>query len=145
MPLWIVYHPPNTFDTHEAKEAFAGDVTNIYLRTGLPAFYVVVKFISVDPSNVFVGGKLKTDKPFIRIVIDHIAFHSNDDTVMNKRTTAVVDAALKPHVADKGYDWEYHIDETPRGLWKINGFAPPPFKSEAEKQWVKDNKPSAWE
>lgn len=25
-----------------------------------------------------------------------------------------VDEALKPHVADKGYDWEYSVEETRR-------------------------------
>jgi hypothetical protein len=47
-------------------------------------------------------------------------------------------------VADKGYDWEYHIDETPRGLWRINGLAAPPFRSVAERKWFEANKAAAW-
>lgn len=51
---------------------------------------------------------------------------------------------LKPHVADKGYDWEYHIDETPRSLWRINGLVAPPFRSLAERKWFEENKASVW-
>lgn len=145
MPLWLVYHPPNTFDTEESKAALAADATKMYVDLGLPAFYVVVEFISIDPSNFFVGGKkTPTDTPFIRVVIDHVAIHTTD-TTLHHHTTSRVDAALKPHVADKGYSWEYHVDQTPRSLWKINGIAPPPYKSEAEKVWVRENKTSEWE
>lgn len=47
---------------------------------------------------------------------------------------------MKPHLLDKGYDFEYHVDETDRRLWKINGLVPPPFKSEEEKVWVRENR-----
>ncbi|KAJ5453724.1 uncharacterized protein N7458_004680 [Penicillium daleae] len=145
MPLWLVFHPPNTFDTQDAKQALANDITKIYTSAGLPAFYVTVQFILSPTSSCFVGGKPETERPFIRISVDHIAVHSNNDTGMHARITARVDAALKPHLADKGYDWEYHIDETARGLWKINGLVPPPYKSEAEQLWASANKASVWE
>lgn len=53
---------------------------------------------------------------------------------------------LAPHIeARGGLNWEYHIQETPRDLWKIQGFAPPPFRSLEEKLWSKENKALAWE
>jgi nucleolar protein 58 len=85
------------------------------------------------------GKKLSKAKPFIRIAIEHIAVRLPDEDATYKRVSNRVDEALKPHVADKGYDWEFHIDETERRLWKINGIFPPAFGSDEEKIWVKEN------
>ncbi|KAF9631926.1 Tautomerase [Lasiodiplodia theobromae] len=144
MPLWLFFHPPGAFTDDESKRALSEDVTKIYTSIGLPAFYVVVQFIELPRNKVWVGGKLP-EKPFIRVVIEHIAVRLPDEDDAYKRTTARVDATLKPHIADKGYDWEYHIDETDRRLWKINGLAPPAWKSEAEQFWFQENKPLSWE
>ncbi|KAK4238972.1 putative oxalocrotonate tautomerase [Achaetomium macrosporum] len=144
MPLWLIFHPEEAFSTPESKQSLAADITSIYTRYGLPAFYVVVNFIPQPAVNTFVGGQ-NPSKPFVRFVVDHIAVHLGDNGAQMERIAALVDAALKPHVADKGYNWEYHIDETPRGLWKINGFAPPPFRSEAEKKWFELNRAVEWE
>jgi hypothetical protein len=54
------------------------------------------------------------------------------------------DDALAPTMRDRGLVWEFHIDETPRNLWLIEGFPPPPSGSEAEKRWLHENKPSAY-
>jgi len=141
MPLWQIYHPAGTFDVAASKQALAEDITKIYTAVGLPAFYVVVHFTQQSQGDVFVGGKPKGDKPFIRIVVTHIAVHQPKEDAAYRRVTAKIDNALKPHVADKGYDWEYHVDETERRLWKINGMIPPPWKSEEELQWFRDNQP----
>lgn len=140
MPLWQIYHPTDTYKDQASKEAFATDITKIYTNVGLPAFYVVANFIPVSKDEIFVGGQVKTDKPFIRIGITHIAVHVPDNDDAYKRTTARIDAVLKTHVADQGYDWEYHVDQTERRLWKINGMIPPPFKSEDEQIWVRENR-----
>lgn len=50
-----------------------------------------------------------------------------------------MDDALKPYIADKGYDWEYSVEETRRDLWKIQGLVPPMPGSEAEALWVREN------
>ncbi|KAJ5125578.1 uncharacterized protein N7443_008646 [Penicillium atrosanguineum] len=140
MPLWQIYHPAGTFEDLASKEAFAKDITEFYTQLGLPAFYVVVNFVPVPTGEVFVGGKVPTGRPFIRIVITHIAIHAPNEDAAYRRTTSRIDNVLKPHIADKGYDWEYHVGETERRLWKVNGLIPPPWKSEQEQIWVKENR-----
>ncbi|KAK4447136.1 putative oxalocrotonate tautomerase [Podospora aff. communis PSN243] len=146
MPLWLVYHPEGTFVTPESKQALAADVMTMYTGGGLPAFYVVVNFITLPHTSIFVGGKNPpVEKPFIRFTVDHLAVHFGDDAERKLRVINTLDRLIKPHVADKGYDWEFSVDETPRELWKINGFIPPPHKSEAEAKWARDNRPSEWQ
>ena len=140
MPLWLILHPEGTFEDLEAKRALSQDVTQMYMRLGLPAFYVSVDFIKLPSSDMFVGGELKAEKPFIRIAIDHIAVRLPNDQDVYKRTTSAIDGVLRPHIADKDYDWEYHVTETERGLWKINGLIPPAWKSEEEQLWAKENR-----
>ncbi|MGI5239282.1 tautomerase family protein [Dactylosporangium sp. CA-139066] len=48
---------------------------------------------------------------------------------------------LAPHTVDRGLYYEFHIDETPRDLWMINGLWPPASGSEAEQLWVRENRP----
>ena len=142
MPLWQIYHPTGTFTDGPSKQSFAADITKMYVSIGLPAFYVVVNFFEVNPDDVYVGGnpKLPTDNPFVRVVITHIARHVPDIEAAYIRTTSRLDQIMTPHLLDKGYDFEYHVDETDRRLWKINGLVPPPSNSEAEKLWGRENK-----
>ncbi|KAK0711951.1 putative oxalocrotonate tautomerase [Lasiosphaeris hirsuta] len=145
MPLWLVYHPEGIF-TSDAKAALAADITSIYTAVGLPAFYVIVNFISLPNSSIHVGGKSPSlEKPFIRFSVDHIAVHTEGDVKWQARIAARIETKLKPHIADKGYDWEFHVDETPRELWRVNGFVPPPHKSEAERLWAEKNKAVEWQ
>ncbi|GKT46138.1 uncharacterized protein ColSpa_06319 [Colletotrichum spaethianum] len=146
MPLWLVYHPDGTFEDDASKEALSTDITKIYTSIGLPAFYVVVNFIKMPGNTMWIGGKkLKKEKPFIRISIDHVAVKLPDEDKAYRELSEGVDATLKPHVADKGYDWEFHIDETEKRLWRINGLVGPPFGSEVEKMWARENRPIPWE
>lgn len=147
MPLWQIYHPPGTYESASEKETFAKDITAHYTNVGLPPFYVVVHFNKIENENVYVGGTVKTasQKPFVRVVIAHIAVRLPDDDNVYLGVTTRLDKIFKSHVLDKGYDLEYHIDETERRLWKINGLIPPPFKSEEEKVWFRQNKPLPYE
>lgn len=143
MPLWQIYHPPGTYEDAAEKQAFVKDITSHYTEVGLPPFYVVVHFNKIENENVFVGAKVKsaTEKPFVRVVITHIAVRLPDlDSVYLKQTSRL-DKIFKPHVLEKGYDFEYHVDETERRLWKINGLIPPPFKSAEERVWFEENRP----
>ncbi|POS76333.1 hypothetical protein DHEL01_v205284 [Diaporthe helianthi] len=142
MPLWLIFHSEGTFEDVASKEALAADITKIYTSIGLPPFYVVTNFIKMPTGSMLVGGRVITkEKPFIRFAIEHIAVNLPNEDEVYKRTANAVDAALKPHVADKGYDWEFHIDETERRLWKINGMFPPAFQSEDERIWFEKNRP----
>ncbi|KAJ5722648.1 hypothetical protein N7488_000683 [Penicillium malachiteum] len=147
MPLWQIYHPHGTLEDDASRQAFAQDITTMYTEMGLPAFYVVVHFFQMNDKDVFVGGKFrKLDQtPFIRIVINHIAIHVPDVDALYHRATSRIDQVVRPHVTDKGYDFEYHIDETERRLWKINGMIPPPFKRETEQLWAKENRAIAYD
>lgn len=148
MPLWQIYHPPGVFEDEASKAALAADITKIYTRVNLPAFYVVVHFNTIQPSNVFVGGVSKSasaDKPFIRIVIKHIAIRLDNNTETYRTTAGMIDNALKSHVYEKGYACEYHVEETERRLWKFDGLIPPEHMSEAHIKWVEENKPSVYE
>jgi hypothetical protein len=136
----LIFHPDGTFEDDASKEALAADIVKIYTGVGLPAFYVITNFIKMPENTMLVGGKvLKKDKPFIRLAIEHIAVTLPNEDEEYRKVSNRVDAALKPHIADKGYDWEFHIDETERRLWKINGMFPPAFGSEGEKIWFKEN------
>ncbi|KAB2577961.1 hypothetical protein BFW01_g9338 [Lasiodiplodia theobromae] len=140
MPLWRIFHPDNTFTTKEERDALAADITKLYVGFGLPAFYVIVIFNAVPAEKLYVGG-VSNDKagaPFIRIVFENIARRLGDER--KSGWLQLVDATLKPHIADKGYDWEYHGLETDRELWKIQGLVPPPTGTEGEQLWVKENK-----
>lgn len=147
MPLWQIYHPPGTFEDNATKQAFAEDITKIYTAVGLPAFYVVTHFNKMDNSNVYLSGKpsAENEKPFVRVVITHIAVRLPDTDAAYLQMTSRLDVVMKAHLLDKGYDFEYHVDETERRLWKINSLIPPPFKSEEERVWVKENRPVPYE
>lgn len=48
----------------------------------------------------------------------------------------MINVALKPFITDrKELEWEHHLSETPRDLWRVNGIDPPEQESEAEKSW----------
>ncbi|KAJ5819732.1 hypothetical protein N7474_005323 [Penicillium riverlandense] len=145
MPLWQIYHPPNLFTDDATKQSFAEDITKMYTGLGLPAFYVVAQFISMTNENVYVGGRTRThqrdtEKPFVRVVITHSALQIPESDEMHTRATSQLDRVMNPHLVDRGYDVEYHVHETDRRLWKINGLIPPPYKSAEEQVWVRENR-----
>jgi phenylpyruvate tautomerase PptA (4-oxalocrotonate tautomerase family) len=137
MPLWQVYHPPAAY-TAADRQRFAADVTDIYVRAGLPRFYVVVLFQEIEGSSFLVGGE--TAGTTVRVVVDHIARHAGDPT-LRRLTSEAVGRVLALHTTDRGLSCEFHIDETPRDMWMIDGLSPPPSRSEAERLWVRENRP----
>jgi hypothetical protein len=145
MPLWEIYHPAGTYEDQASKIAFAEDITKMYTELGLPAFYVVTNFIPFQKGDMLVGGEPKLGKPFIRMVITQIAINMPNEDAAYRTCTSRIDKILKPNIADLGYDWEYHVCETERRLWKVNGMNPPPWKSEEEKVWAKENRPVAYD
>ncbi|MFC5064799.1 tautomerase family protein [Actinomycetospora atypica] len=135
MPLWSIHHSPGLY-TAEDKRNFANDVTGIYTRIGLPPFYVVVAFHEVDPENLFVGGE-STDAA-VRVVIEHIARHT-EAPEDRRRIGDTITRVVAPYTTDRGLHTEFHVDETPRDLWMINGMWPPPAGSDGEKLWAEEN------
>ncbi|KAH6647532.1 putative oxalocrotonate tautomerase [Truncatella angustata] len=160
MPIWHIFHPSSVFTDPREKAELVKSITPLYTGGGLPSFYVNVYFHKFAPGDAWtdyrymgdvaelqggdaVEGVRKRERPFVRFQIDQIAVHIENEE-WARRWCDKVDQALKPHIADKGYDWEYHIDETPRSLWRINGLAAPPWKGEVERKWFVENKPTPW-
>jgi len=163
MPLWRIFAHPQTFSSSQ-RAALATKVTELYVSRGLPAFYVNVIFLDVDEKQVFIGGEPKTN--FVRIVIEQIArtMASPETDEGQKRRTAWMDMindvgaflsptlkatrpadrlsqTLKSSIIDREeLEWELHIYETPRDLWRVQGMDPPPAFSDAEKFWSEKNK-----
>jgi len=137
MPLWKVYHPAGAY-TPADKQAFAETMTEIYARF-MPRFYVNVLFHEVGEDTLFIGGKPRNN--FVRLTMAHIAreFPSEEGS---RRFIDAVNRLIAPWVKDRGFDWEFHIDETPFDLWSIQGFYPPREGTADEARWIAENKPS---
>lgn len=138
MPLWTIYHPPQAFSDQDKAE-LAERITDVYGAV-MPRFYVGIVFQALEPRNFFMGGR-PADR-FVRIVMEHIA-RSFPDIETSRRFIDRINAILKPYVADRGYDWELHVDETPFDYWSINGHYPPKPNTEDERRWRAENRPSA--
>jgi phenylpyruvate tautomerase PptA (4-oxalocrotonate tautomerase family) len=137
MPLWKIYHPVGAF-TGEDKHALSKRITEIYSSV-LPKFYVGVIFQEIAADSFYIGGE--PTKNFVRIYADHIARTLSSDEA-RARFLAKVDAAVAPFIKDRGFDWEFHVDETPFDLWTIQGFRPPRPGTDDEKRWIAENKAS---
>ena len=137
MPLWSVHHPPRTYSAQDKRD-LAEAATGYYERVGLPRFYVVVLFHEFDPESFLVGGEPTGST--VRIVIEHIARHSSSPE-SRRRIGETIDSVVAPFTTERGLDVEFHVDETPRDLWMINGLWPPPSGSDAEQRWVEQNRP----
>jgi hypothetical protein len=143
MPIWRIYHPDNVYTSVEERQAFSQSITSIYTAAGLPAF---IGGRTTDPSlptSAALPGSTST-APFIRIFGSNIARKLKDASAKQSFVNRV-DKAIKPWVQDKGYEWEYHFDETDRELWKISGFVPPQPSSEGEALWAKEGKALPYE
>ena len=89
-------------------------IHQVYTAVPLPAFYVNVIFVPVEPQNFYIGGVARPSShvptnepgpdssvPFIRITIQNIARKLTTKEIQD-RFLGRVDKALKPHIADKG-------------------------------------------
>ncbi len=136
MPLWKVYHPADAF-TAEDKQQLSARITAIYAT--LPKFYVGVVFQEVAEDSFFIGGEPANN--FVRIWVDHIA-RTLPTAEMRTWWLGQCEEAIAPFIRDRGFDWEFHIDETPFDLWSIQGYRPPKANSDDEKRWIAENRPS---
>jgi phenylpyruvate tautomerase PptA (4-oxalocrotonate tautomerase family) len=139
MPLWTIHHSTGVFTDPDRRE-LAGTVTGLY--TLLPRFYVGVVFNEVPAGSFYVGGE--PAERFVRIAVEHIA-RTLPNPESRTRWMGMVHEALVPFMAGRGLDWEIHIDETRMDLWSIQGLRPPPPDSAAERQWIRENRPTPYE
>lgn len=137
MPLWNIIHPADAY-TATDKQGLAESITAIYSQF-MPKFYVNVLFQPVEAENFYIGGEARDN--FVRIWIDHIAREFPNDEMSIPFMNAV-NKIISPWVKDRGYDWEFHVDETPFSLWSIQGYSPPREGTEDEARWIAENKPS---
>ncbi|CAO2658546.1 Nn.00g062690.m01.CDS01 [Neocucurbitaria sp. VM-36] len=86
MPLWIIYHPPTTFENVEIKRDCARSITSIYTVAKLLAFYVNDLFQALQPTSFYDGVVARpssdseankpsqdSSRPFIKITIQSVA------------------------------------------------------------------------
>lgn len=82
-------------------------------------------------------GGVRTDD-YVRIWIDHSA----KETAW-ERMAPVVDGTgnetTAPFVDERGLRCGVHVDETPVGLWTIDGHVPSPLGSEDQTRWSLEN------
>jgi len=135
VPLWNIYHSARALSS-EDRQVIASAVVPLYPI--LPKFYVGVVFHQVPEGSLFIGGV--PHERFVRISVDHIARQFPDDD-LRRRWLKMCTGALGPLMAERGLDWELHVDETPFKLWLIQGMRPPPPNSEQEKLWIAENRP----
>lgn len=135
MPLWKIHHPVRAY-TAEDKHAFARKITELYSM--MPKFYVNVVFREVPKDSFYIGGEPVDN--FVRLTIVQIARVLQDH--QKAWWLGEINKAIAPFVKDRGFDWEFHIDETPFELWSVQGYQPPPADSEEEKRWARENRPS---
>jgi phenylpyruvate tautomerase PptA (4-oxalocrotonate tautomerase family) len=143
MPIWQLFVPEGAYSASEKRE-MSNDITAIYSEgAGLPRFYVNVVFHELAEENFLIAGEPRSD--FVRVVIDHIARRFEDlpnhmelpeGADLPALWRDIVATVLKPYVADRGYHWELHTDETPVEYWYIDGLTPPPGWSETEREWA---------
>jgi phenylpyruvate tautomerase PptA (4-oxalocrotonate tautomerase family) len=138
VPLWKVYAPAGAY-SEEDKRAISETITSVYAQIPIPKFYVVTVFEEVADGDLFVGG-VKHSR-FVRFRVDHMA-RTLAGPILREWWVRTVDKTLRPWVADRGFDWEITIDESPADLWSLQGEIPPPFESIAEKRWVAENRAS---
>ena len=138
MPLWNVIHPADAYSADD-RRGIAGVVTSMYAAL-MPRFYVNVLFTEIKPGSLFIGGE--PHDRFVRIWVDHIARKVPDDEAAARFLNKVREI-LAPWIADRGYDWEFHADETPFRLWSVQGHLPPQAGTDDEIRWRHENRPSA--
>jgi len=142
MPLWTIYHSPDTFTAGQRAE-LAKTIADFYAdRAGLPRFYVMTIFRETPADDFYVGGQPCARAA--RVVIEHIARRAPDGAGRRRVTDRI--AGLLTPLMEKHPDvhWEFHIDETSEELWMINGLVPPPAGSDAEKSWAVANAASSY-
>lgn len=150
MPLWQIFVPEGAYSAQEKRE-MGERITNIYSENfDLPRFYTTVFFHENKPESFIVGGEPRDQ--FVQVAVVHAA--RTADEVAEKMGISVAELegiwlkmahdALRPYVLDRGFEQELHVEVAARETWTIDGMAPPPQWSEAERLWARENKSSPY-
>ncbi|KAJ7606639.1 putative oxalocrotonate tautomerase [Roridomyces roridus] len=138
MPLHRIFVPKGLYSP-EDKTALSAAITSLYTSppVSLPAFYVVVLFIEIEPGNMIVGGDMS--RRMVRIAVEHVARNFLSDARKRVFMSRYANA-LKPFTNDRGIDWEVQVADYDRLLWNLNGMHPPESHTEEERIWKKENR-----
>ena len=157
MPLWQLLTPENAY-TPDEKADIARKITDLYssdftqeqLGFVLPRFYTSVIFQEVKADDFYVGGESRSQ--FVQIEVVHIARTvataaakagtSEEESL--RRYFERMEEELKPYLADRGYEVEFHAEPAPFETWRIDFMVPPEPWSDDEARWGKDNRASAY-
>lgn len=132
-------HPANAY-TPEEKADLAEKITNIYSSKfsrenfgfELPLYHTSVISHEHKADSFFNGGKPRDQ--FVQIEVVHVA--RNNEHVAEQLGISVervleryfdkLNELLKPYIADRGYEVEFHVETAPFETWQIDGMTPPP-------------------
>jgi hypothetical protein len=124
MPVWKIYHGPDTFTDKAERHKLANEITDFYISRGLPAYYVNVQYWPLSPDKYYTGGNPIAKTVFVEIL--HVA--RNWDRKDKQYPTLIKDAVdniLRSYTIDLGLHLEFAILESAAQLWRINGIDPP--------------------
>ena len=51
-----------------------------------------------------------------------------------------LEASWAPFIKDRGLDWEMHVEQHERELWRVQGLDAPLPDAEEEREWVRQNR-----
>ncbi|KAJ7606633.1 putative oxalocrotonate tautomerase [Roridomyces roridus] len=144
MPLHRFFVPKGLYSP-EDKTALSAVITRLYTSRpiSLPAFYVVVLFIEIEPGNMIVGGDVS--RRMVRIAVEHVARNFNSSDAQKRLFMSRYANALKPFTNDRGIDWEVQVTDCDRLLWNLNGMHPPESNTEEERIWKRENRAVSFE
>jgi hypothetical protein len=124
MPLWKIYHGPDTFTDATERNELAKRITDFYVALQLPAYYVNGQYFALSADRFYTGGNPISKTVGVEIL--HIARSwDRKDQAYAKGLKDAFDGILRPYTIDKGLHLEYAIQESPVALWRINGIDPP--------------------
>ncbi|KAF8585984.1 hypothetical protein K439DRAFT_1632245 [Ramaria rubella] len=86
--------------------------------------------------SFYVGGEKR--KNFVRIVSQQLARTTTKEAW--PRNLDGLEECWAPFIKDRGLDWELHIEQHERGLWRVQGIDPPLKGTDAELRWVRENR-----
>ncbi|QKX59077.1 uncharacterized protein TRUGW13939_06207 [Talaromyces rugulosus] len=141
MPRWTFELAPNTL-TKQEKGTIAKKVTELYIRRGVPSFFINVFFHENGENNFYSGGKCPPSAIFFHI--DH-AIRKLPDEEARKLFISEANDIVSPIFDPKGIKWESNIYEHPRYNWRINGMIPPVEHPEIMKEWITKDAPIPYE